>query len=1153
MSLTFLTGSSGAGKSYTVFREIIEASMAHPEKQYLILVPEQFTMQTQKELVRMHPRHGLLNADVLSFNRLAWRVFEEVGGNTLPVLEEIGKSLIVQRVSSGRKKDLKYLGRTLSRQGSVLQMKSLISEFLQYGVQPEDLALWQEELGDSLLSRKLEDIRVIYEAFREYLEDHFLTTEEVPEVLCRVIGRSRLIRDSVIVLDGFTGFTPVQYKVLRELLLLAENVQILVTIDPSEDPLRPGDPHRLFYMSRDMIRHILELARETHTEVLPIRRIPAGEKSRFAENPPLAFLEQHLFRYGNTVCRSGPECGRGGIFLTEAADPRRELQDILAQILRLVREKGYRYRDIALITGDLETYGEDAAEMFEAAGVPCFLDRKQAVLTNPLVECIRSALQMTAKNYTYDTVFRFLRSGMTGFSDREIDELENYVLALGIRGRAGYEEPWTRIPRYMRPERLERINALRQRFADETAGLHAGFHDRKTVLRDKMAVLYRFLLQYGLQEKMRLMQERLENEGDLVRAKEYAQIYAAVMDLLDKITEVLGSEKVGMTAFAEILDAGFEELRIGLLPPGEDQVMIGDMERTRLKTIRVLFFAGINEGVIPRLVSGGGILSEIDRETLENASVRLAPTAREEICRQRFYLYLAMTKPSDALYLSYSRTGKDGNTLLPSYLIGVVRRLFPALAIRREDGSDGTGPDGDREARLLETREGRVRLLLSAVRGEYRQEIPPRIRELLVWLRQQPDGEECLDRLLSAAGIRQNESGIGAASAELLYGKDLVNSATRLERFAGCAFAHFCLYGLRLQERELYSFTPMDLGNVMHGALERFSVVLREEGKEWTDLSDEERDAFADRALGEVAGAYGNDILRSSARNGWLAGNIREMMHRTVWALQEQIRHGQFRPSDFEFAFTDDLTTARFRLSDTGNMKLTGRIDRMDLCEKDGTRYVKIIDYKTGSVSYDPGKIYYGLQLQLILYLNAAVESEQKKHPGTKIEPAGIFYYHIDDPLVDAEDGEQIPAKILEKLKPDGRCRSEQKVLQLLDRDLAAGGGAVSEVVPVKLNKDGTPSKGSGTTDEEGFRLMRDYAEEKAGELGRRILSGETAAHPVLYGNEDACTWCPFGSVCGFDDKIPGFTHSRCLKQEPDDLQKNMREYLSARRGGSWQ
>ena len=1153
MSLELITGSSGSGKSYTVYRELIGESLRHPEKQYLVIVPEQFTMQTQKEIVRMHPRHGLLNVDVLSFNRLAWRIFEEVGGNTLPVLEELGKSLVVQRVISEQQDRMTVLGRTLSRQGSVLQMKSLISEFLQYGVEPEDLEAWQEQMPEGLLARKLDDVKVLYEAFRAYLQDHYLTTEEVPDVLCRVIGRSRLIRGSVIILDEFTGFTPVQYKVLRELLRLADKVIIPVTMDAdaAADPLRARSPHQLFHMSRETIRHAMELASEARTEVLPVRHTEAGEKSRFSGNRRLQFLEQHLFRFGRAVYKEDGN-SRNSITLYEAADPRSELSHIAAQILRLVREKGYRFRDFALVTGDLESYGKDAAELFEEAGIPCFLDQKQPVLTNPLVECIRAALQLEENRYSYDSVFRFLRSGMTDFTKEETDELENYVLAMGIRGRKRYEETWIKLPEHMDPDKLGLLNSLRERFIAETQELHDGLRSRNASVKEKTAVLYHFLLQYHMQERLQSLSDRLEEEGERSRAKEYRQIYAAVIDLLDKLVEVLGEEKLKTSAFAEVLDAGFAEMRIGLIPPGEDQVVIGDIERTRLKTIRVLFFAGINEGMIPKPVRAGGILSEIDREKLEKADASLAPTAREEICRQRFYLYLAMTKPSDTLHLSFSRTGKSGQTLLPSYLIGVIRQMFPDLHIET-DGSEG-GREGQDAAQgmagmeALETPAGRTQHLLEAFQKIRTAPVTAETKELLLWTREQPQGAAKLEKLMAAAAAHNDVTGIGRLAAEELYGRDLVNSATRLEKFAGCAFAHFCEYGLRLRERDIYAFTTADFGTVMHKALERFSLILSRDGVPWAEMTDQQREQIADQALEDVVHAYGNNILHDTARNTWMISRIREMLQSTVRVLQTQVQRGEFRPSGFEAGFTDDLQASLLRLSDTGTMKLTGRIDRLDLCEKDGVRYVKVIDYKTGSTEFDLNKVYYGLQLQLFLYLNAAVESEQKKHPGSRVEPGGIFYYRVEDPLAEADDPAQAEKEILRKLRPNGKCRSEKEVLELLDRTLyAQGGSADSDVIPVRLNKDGSLGKNSQTASSEEFRLIREHTEAKSRELGQRILSGETQARPGIYGTEEACKWCRFRPVCGFDERIPGCVPVRYKKLAEDDIYNNIKEEQAER------
>ncbi|MEE1114391.1 MAG: helicase-exonuclease AddAB subunit AddB [Eubacterium sp.] len=1135
MSLQFVTGSSGAGKSYTVYKDLIEESIAHPEKQFLVIVPDQFTMQTQKEIVRMHPKRGLMNLDVLSFNRLAWRVFEETGGNTLPVLEDTGKSLIVQRIINAEQKNLKLLGRTLTRQGAAEQMKSLISELLQYRVKPEDLETWvTKERRNGLLAMKLEDIRVIYQAFLEYLKDNYLTAEEVPEILCSVIGESELVRGSVVVLDGFTGFTPVQNEVVTELLRLAEKVRVVVTIDPAVDAHKRGGKHHLFHMSREMIRRTTELARNAHAEILPDLVIREGAKSRFAGSQPLAFLEKNLFRFGGGNVFAAEQ---NDISVCDATDPREETAYIVRQIHRLVREKGYHYRDFAILTGDLDTYGRLSEQMLTEAEIPCFLDQKQSVMANPLIEMIRAALDMVAQNYSYETVFRYLRSGLSGFTREEIDEMENYCLALGIRGRKRYEEKWVRTPhpKEDKGERLDYLNALRERFVSTTAALHAGLHERNSTVRRKTEVLYLFLTACGTEENLRAFSRRFEEAGDHSH-REYDQIYPWCMDLLNKLVEVLGEEKMKLADYVKILDAGFAEGRIGLIPPGEDQVMIGDIERTRLKQIRVLFFCGINEGIVPRQASTRGILSEPDREALERAEVELAPTAREDMYRQRFYLYLAMTKPMDRLCLSYSTTDREGQALLPSYLTGVIKRLFPKIRVFHPDTEETA-------AERMETGKGQMDYLLSELQTIGSRPLSAEATELINAMRRDPAQSETAQALLAAAALRNPENGIGRAAAAALYGENMINSITRLEAFSGCAFAHFCNYGLRLRERDTFEFRALDFGNIMHDALDKFSGSIKKQHLEWKGLPDETREKLADQALDEVVEGYGNQIMRSTERNAHMIARIRKMLQRTVWALQKQVEKGDFRPADFEFRFDDTISSLNFRLGENARMKLTGKIDRMDLCDEGDKHYVKIIDYKTGGTQFDMNKLYNGLQLQLMVYLNAAVEEEQKKHADKLVEPAGVFYYHIDDPLADAGVGD-IPEEILKMLRPDGLLRRENSILDHFDEGFSER--RTSDVIGVSLRKDGMPTQNSEPklADAENFALIRQFAGRKVTEIGTDIRDGVTRADPYRYGKDTPCTFCAYKSVCGFDEKIGGYGYRRITKKDTADVLADMREDL---------
>ena len=1134
MSIQFIAGGSGSGKSHYIYEKIIQDSMEHPERNYLMIVPEQFTMATEKELASLHPRKAILNINVLSFNRLAWRVFGEVGGNTRPVLEETGKSLVLQKVIWEQQKKLKVLGGTLKKPGAVARMKSLISELLQYQIRTEDLEDWAAGAEKKkLLELKIRDIRTVYQGFTDYLSRKYLTAEEVPEVLCSVIGKSELVRNSTVVLDGFMGFTPVQRQVIRQLCALCKKLYVVVTIDPGEDIFRKDRPHRLFHVSSQMIRQLTEIAREKGTEILPTDWVLSGEKSRFASNPALHFLEQNLFRYGKKSYAGGQE----SVAVGEAETPAEELTCAAETILRLVREKGYHYRDFAVVTGDLEEYGREAGRIFRAAGIPCFLDQKHNVMMNPFVEFIRAAIDMAVQNCSYESVFRFLRCGLTDFSEEETDRMENYVLALGIRSRKQYEEKWIRLPRHMNPEEIGELNGLRERFIRKTQEFMSGIKEKMSPAERKTEVLYRFIVQNNIQLKLKEREEKFRAEGEAALAREYAQIYRIIMDLLDKVTEVLGGEKMGLTAYQQILEAGLQETRVGLIPPGGDQVLIGDIERTRLKNVRVLFLVGVNEGIIPKKVSGAGILSEADREYLQAKSVSLSPTAREEMYRQRFYLYLSLTKPSDRLYLSYSRAASGEKVRMPSYLIGMIIRLFPDIRVRKLEAEKTV-------QNRLETPEGTLALFLEGLRSVRAGSPEAGFLELYHWYRKDETRKTQLERLLEAAFYENPQTGISRAVARALYGKVLVNSATRLEQFAACAFAHFLKYGLLLKEREKYEFNAADMGTVMHEALESFSKKVSERGLCWAELTDEQREKMVDEALDEVVHDYGNTILHSSQRNNWLIGRTRSMMRCTVWALQEQLKKGEFEPGGFEvtFAEEDQLQSVNISLSQDEKLRLRGRIDRLDLCETDEKLYVRIIDYKTGKTALDLFALYYGTQLQLVVYLNAAMELEQKKHPDKQVEPAGIYYYHIEEPYLktDTLEADVSPEARLGALRLDGLSRGEEEVIKLQDRTVEPGGS--SHVIPVLVTSKGKLDKRSKTAGKEEFDIICGYAEKKVRELGRQILDGDTGISPALLKAKDSCAYCPYHGICGFDEKIPGFSYRRMKPLSEEELFRRMSE-----------
>lgn len=1116
MSLKFIFGASGSGKSEALYREIIECSLAEPDRKIFMIVPDQFTMQTQMDLVKRHPKRGIMNIDVLSFGRLSHRIFEETGGPSEPVLDDTGKSLVLRRVAQELSGELTAIGSNLKKNGYIHEVKSAISEFMQYGIGVDEVGrLADYAKVKKALHYKLKDLQVLYQGFHEYTRGRFSTTEETLGILKGLLSGSELIRDSVVAFDSFTGFTPVQNQVIGELLRLCGRVIVTVLIDTRENPYETDGEQRLFYLSKKTAVSLRRLAEEAGT-ALEKDVFLKGDCPRFIGNGELSHLERQLFRYPAAAYEERVM----GIRIVEASNPKEEAVRTAREIRRLTREKGMSYRDVAVIAGDLSSYEAYVEEAFEAQGIPVFIDRTNGIALNPFIEYIRSALMTVKKNFSYEAVFHFLRSGLCSVGAEETDRLENYVLAAGIRGRRAWSAPFTkrggRRGRECGPEALEEYNRLRRQVMDELSPLLG----RPETAEEHARALYDFLVRSRTAQKLDGYAKRFEREGELSKAREYAQIYRLVMELLDQICALLAGEKMELSEFADILDAGFGEIQVGTIPQSVDKVVVGDIERTRLKEIRALFFIGVNDGNIPAGNTAGGILSDIDREFLSGSELELAPTPRQKMYIQRLYLYMNMTKPSDILTLSYCRSTSDGKAKKPSYLIGQMQKLFPFLTVE-QDMTDVS------EMQIESAQDA-----LPVLAGELREYAAGRLNEeeeraffalYGCFLGMEAYGGLAA-RLKDRAFARYEGEGLGREIAGLLYGRVLENSVSRLEQFAACAYAHFLKYGLTLKERETYSFEDVDMGNVFHGVLEEFAAKLAERGLTWFDFTREQGKELVESALSAYAASYGETVLFSSARNEYAVTRMRRILNRTVDTLQYQLKKGAFTPRGFEVSFEvlKSLDGVEVSLEEGEKMRLRGRIDRIDTAETEEKVYVKVIDYKSGGRSFDIVSLYYGLQLQLVAYLNAACEQCGKEYPGREIAPAAVLYYHVSDPMIriDGEEPpeEEISRRLRQELCMTGVVNEAEEALTLLDRDFAGR----SDVIPVQRKKDGSLSARSSAASGGQLQKISDYVNQKIAEIGRAVLDGEIQRSPYKKGQSSACAFCAYKTACGFDRKMEG-------------------------------
>lgn len=1134
MALHLILGNSGAGKSDRLYEHILVEAGQHPKRTYYVLVPEQFTMATQREFVSRQKNHAILNVDVLSFKRLAYRVFEELGRDTLQVLEDTGKNLILRKLAADLEPRLHVLQGSLHRIGYIDEIKSFLTELAQYRIEPDTLSEMAQQPGVSpLLAAKLADIQMLYTAFLHEIEGDYLLAEEVVEYLAQLVPQSALFDDTVLVFDGFTGFTPVQQTFLEAVFPVVKDCYVALTIDAREDFFAASDVEQLFYLSRKTIHTLLDIAARTQVEVCEPTVLNGGEQCRFAAAPLLYHLEQNLFRL-RQMPYAGEMDKQEQLHILGFAKPLDELRYAAQEIRRLIRS-GLRYREIAIVSGEVELYASYVPQVFSEYEIPYFLDQTRPILFHPLMECVRGLLELAkteglSRGLSYESMMRVVKSGLLPIEPRQADLLENYVLACGICGWRQWKKLWTYCPKWLTAEELQQLNEIREQLMDVLDPYLTVMTAEDATVKVRTQALYDVMIAWRL------------SDGD-----PEGRIWRILMELFDKLVGLLGEEQLPLDEYADVLEAGFEGAEVAVIPPGSDQVLVGDIERTRLDHIKVLFFLGVNDGVIPRVTNEGGILSQPERQMLAQAHYELAPTARERAFIQRFYLYLNMTKPSERLYLTFAGRGADGVSRRRSYLIGMLLRMFPGLTV-----TDATLPSADLMSGI-QTPGVAFRLLAEGLEDAKSGGASPEWRALFAWYGRQAQWQEPLARLLSAAFYHYGQEPLPADVSRMLYGTVLENSVTRLERFAACAYEHFLTYGLQLQPREEHTFEAVDFGNLVHSALEHYARGLAASDYDWFNAPEDVRHRIGDDAMQTAMAQTRNDALYASAKNRYLVTRIEHLLHQTVDTLTRQVRKGRFLPAAYEIGFgmAEHLDAAEFVLNEEERMRLRGRIDRVDVMDNGADTYVKIIDYKSGQTKFSLLSMYHGLQLQLVVYLNAAMELLRKRPHTGAVLPAGIFYYHVDEPVIQTEgetDEQEIWQGVFERLRLDGIVNADSEVYGAMDTEFTDR----SDVIPVARTKSGDLSKTSKVYDTEQFQTMSEYVNQTILGLGKRMLAGEIAASPYELKGKNACTWCGYRSICGFDERLDGCSYRRLDRVgAEDEIFDQMQQALDQKKEGN--
>jgi len=1188
LGLRFVFGRAGTGKSTLCLEEIRKEVRLQPWGAPLILlVPEQATYQMEVTLANTPDLGGSLRAQVLSFRRLGWRVFSETGGGQKVLISVIGKRMLLRRILLKHRLQLKAFARSAIRPGMADLLAQAIGEFKTYRIVPDDLRKVKNTNG--LLFDKLQDLALIYEEFQAGLGEGIRDPDDELSILAEKIPYAPLLQGAQIWVDGFTGFTPQELEVLRLIMSTAKEVVITTPLDPAllsdECQLETGTfkvGDEIFAGPWQTYQDLQRIAAETGTLIHPTVLL---ENVKRYKHPWLWHLEKYFSTYPTVaygeaephlpmtnfkeVCMKAENPLGEGIQILSAVNRRAEVEGVARELRRLARDEGLSWNEMAVMTRDLTGYHELITQVFTSYEIPHFLDHKRSVLHHPLIELIQAIPEVAESYWAYEPLFRCLKTDFFPIQRDTIDGLENYVLEHGIHG-----EGWNKNVdwRYHRQWSLGQneaqlateikfqaeLNVTRQTIYNLISPfiqrVRTSRKDGGLTVREVTETLYGFLERLKVPETLKKWSQKAQEKGELSEAKLHGQIWEAVIQVLDEIVAGLGDECLELGEYALVLTSGIEAIELGLIPPGLDQVLVGSLDRSRNPEVRVLFLLGANEGVLPARPDSDGVLDSEEREQLEKAGVTLAPKGMAQTFEEQFFIYTALTRATEKLVVSYPLTDEEGKGLAVSTVVTRLTKLFPITECFL-----GNQEDIDRISQAdfaLRTYAEQLRLLRQG------EPLSPLWEATEKWLTQDPIRQNQVKRLKASLLTQNQEERLQRPLARRLYGKRLKASVSRLEQFAKCPFGHYARYGLKLRERATYQLSSPDMGEFFHALLHDFAIQLQERGLDWGKLTKAESWTLVSELSEKLAPSLQHEILLSSARYLYLTHKLKRTVHHAVRVLAEHARQGIFIPIQLEIGFgpTETLPGVDIPLSEDDSLLLCGQIDRVDAAFLDGKVYLRILDYKSREMSLALDSIYYGLNLQLLTYLNVALQgaevllnttsalptletslqtapndaASEIDHVFPRKIPAGFLYFPVLEPQLEEKiplSSEELEQRRVKAVKVGGYLLANPRVLEAMDSSFSTG---QSDLLGLKLKKDGTFKKGSNVLTEVQFSLLSDYLHQWFRQTGEEILNGDISLSPYRRGKSTGCLYCSYKPVCHFDPYLPEnqYRDLPTLKQE---------------------
>ena len=1099
MSLRVIYGRSGTGKTTFCFQEMSDL-IKQGKSNIVVITPEQFSFTAEQHLMQAVGKDAVLHAEVVTFERMAYRVLQEVGEAHKTNLTDCGRAMLLDYILDKNKKRLHYLGKT---EKNVDMVSSMVTEFKKHSIKTEQIQTVLSQIENKTLACKLEDVTNIYEQYHQAIQSNFIDEKDALTLLYNYFDEVNLFQDAIIYIDEFAGFTQQEYRVIEKLFTRCKQVNISICIDNLEENTNPDTD--LFYPNKQAIHKLITTAKENKVKIeAPVKL----EKNYRFQNQELQHLEKNVAE--NTSDAYSKPCEN--IQLMLANNLYTEVEHVANNIIQLVRKEGYCYHEIAVITKQIDNYASLIKAVFSKYGIPVFIDEKKELSQNILVQYITALLDIYAKNWSTEAVFNYIKTGFLDIEKEDIYLLENYCKNFGIKGYKKYTQEWkvTNSDTW----NLEKLNKLRDIAIMPLVKMKEELGREKTV-QEMTKQLYEFLIANGIDQKMYQKAETLRTSGKIELANNYSTSWNMMMQILDEMVLVLGEKKISFEQYAELFKVGLNHSSLGKIPATLDEVIVGDVDRSRSSKKRAVFIIGLNDGVFPSNNKTEGLIDDEERLLLRGHGIELAKTIDEQIYDENFNIYKAFTAAEEKIFLSYASSDSEGKGLRQSILIYKIRKIFPML----EEQSD---LDGVEERNFIGTKETTFDMLILQLRNYFNgDKIHPIWFEIYRIYEEDDAYQSLLQEAIKGFGYTNLPEKITEENLKKLYGNTVVTSISRLETYQRCPFSYYIQYGLKLSDRTEFRLESLDTGTFMHDVIDTFFNQVREENMNIRELEEEEIKKIVENIVSEKLAISRNYIFTSTAKYQFLTSRLKKVIFQSLKYILKTIILSDFDVLGNEVEFKQGATYPPIEIALEGKQKLQiiGKIDRIDIAENEEGKYIRIIDYKSSVKNIDLNEMMAGIQIQLLTYLDAAAKHEEA-------DPAGVLYFNLIEPVIKHKNKnlteEQLEEEIKKNFRMNGLVLGDVRVVQMMDHSLTKG---KSEMIPAYIDAKGEVSKAkSSSVDMTEFQLLQKQINKILKQIAQGMLTGNIDPKPVYLEKKKStpCMYCNYKSICGFNPELKG-------------------------------